>query len=210
MTPTTSARVRREARESHPPAGAFSPEFAALLDEHDRISGQHGQAVSARAALAADWTALAPVAKTADAQAAALSAREGNPTSATPNIDELNARMTQAQADEAGYAAGLDLVTADIANTKEAELARGGHGKRLAAANARLTKAADAFAAALTDALEAAEVVAWLNGHGYDTSPYVDARALSPDVASSLYQPTPTNALDVIRVVAALTTQENS
>lgn len=205
MRTTMNARLRREARETHPPATAFTPEFAKLLDEFDALAGKHGTAQSERAAYARDRSALEPAAIQADARAAAASAREGNPSSGTPNMDALRADEGRLRAAEAGLAAALRLVTSDIQNDKEAELVRGKHEARAEAARAKLTKAADALSAALTEAINTAEVVAWLNGHGYDTTAHVDARALSPEVAAALYQPAPTPAHDVIRTLANIT-----
>ncbi|TQM62589.1 hypothetical protein [Humibacillus xanthopallidus] len=209
MTRLTNRQATSDTITHRPPTRLLPPELATLVAELEAIDGKAGAAATQRGNLIRDWSSLLVEAQRADARAAAVAAREGTTTVATPHADALGKRLAQAKADEAALTTARHDVINDLQAARDA-LDRRASAKRATTAADALAKAARALTAALDEAAEATAMHDWITGGSYDPSTILDARALSPEIASSSYTPIPINAHRLIDAVAHLTAQESA
>lgn len=173
---------------SRPAPGHRLPaDLAKLLDEHRRLTDEHNEAAGIATALSLSANADDQEARRADAAAAADAVRHGKSDhSATTNADSVKQRRTDVAHRVGVLSNAVAIVGREIEDARSAWL-NDPHPHDLAEQSAaKLAKAADAYAKALSEASAARAVVEWLEGHPYDDTALVRLLDLDPNLTRIL------------------------
>lgn len=187
---------------NRPPAALIPKPFHKLIAEYDQLTAEAEHAAADVRDMIDNWVEHRQAAIRADAQAAAVAVRAGQPITADAHAADLDRRLEQTKARRDALTGAAAAIVYEINDVRYAEQGKPAYEAAVVKARAALAEATAAVrtkAAALTEAAALAE---WVHRQlPWDTTGTLDVREVAPAVAGHLTReinPITTRVADVL------------